>query len=125
MLDLRAYRLGFAPVLAALGVLAFSLEGVPEPLEPAAGTVEFDASAAAEAARALVRAAPEREPGSEGAGVAADLVRQRFEEIASGTVGEQRFETSVDGDDTDLRNVLLTLPGTTDRATVVVAGARL
>ena len=36
MLDLNAYRLGFAPVLAALGVLAFSLEGVPEPLEPAA-----------------------------------------------------------------------------------------
>ncbi len=122
MLDLRAYRLGFAPVLAALGVLAFSLEGVPEPLEPAAGTVEFDASAAVGEARALVRAAPERAPGSEGAGVAADLVRQRFEEIASGMVVEQRFDASVDGDDAELRNVLLTLPGTTDGAIVVVAG---
>jgi hypothetical protein len=121
MLDLSAYRLGFAPVVAALVVLAFSLEGVPEPLDPAAGTVEFDPARATEDARALVRAAPERAPGSEGAAAAADLVRQGFEEIATGTVAEQRFTASVDGDDAELRNVLLTLPGS-DRAIAVVAG---
>jgi hypothetical protein len=121
MLDLRAYRLGFAPVLAALGVLAFSLQGVPEPLEPASGTIAFDAGAAQATARDIVRAAPDREPGSEDAVAAADIVRQGFEDIAAGEAAEQRFTSSVDGDDVELRNVLLTLPGTTDRTILIVA----
>ena len=121
MLDLRAYRLGFAPVVAALVVLAFSLQGVPEPLEPEAGTIEFDAETAIDTARDLVRVAPERRPGSEDAGAAADLVRNRFEGIASGSVAEQRFEGSVAGEDVELRNVLLTLPGASDRAILVLA----
>jgi hypothetical protein len=121
MLDLSAYRLGFAPVLAALVVLAFSLEGVPDPLEPSVGTIEFDAPSALVSARGIVRAAPERAPGSDGAAAAADIVSERLEEVASGEVAEQRFEASVDGDDVELRNVLLTLPGTSDRTIVLVA----
>jgi hypothetical protein len=122
MLDLRAYRLGFAPALAAVVVLAFSLQGVPEPLEPAVGTAEFDADRAQETTQALLRAAPERQAGTEGAAAGADLVRRSFEEVASGSIAEQRFEASVDGEDVELRNVLLTLPGTSDRAIVVLAG---
>ena len=122
LLDLRAYRLGFAPVLATLVVLAFSVQGVPAPLEPAAGTIEFDADAAQTTTRAILRVAPTREPGSEGATAAADLVRTNLEEIGPGSVAEQRFEASVDGDEVQLRNILLTLPGNSDRAIVVVAG---
>jgi hypothetical protein len=122
VLDLRAYRLGFAPALAAVVVLAFSLQGVPEPLEPPVGTTEFDAARAQEATQALLRVAPERQAGTEGATAAADLVRRSFEEVASGSVAEQRFGASVDGEDVELRNVLLTLPGTSDRAIVVLAG---
>ena len=64
MLDLKAYRLGFAPLLAALVVLAFSLQGVPEPLEPAVGTIEFDAEGATDSARTLARISPDARPGS-------------------------------------------------------------
>jgi hypothetical protein len=102
-------------------VAAFSLEGVPEPLQPPPGTIEFDSARAQAAARGVVRVAPSREPGSTGAAAAADFVRSRFEEIASGQVAEQRFEASVEGDDLDLRNVLLTLPGSTDQAIVILA----
>jgi hypothetical protein len=121
VLDLKAYRLGFAPVLATLFVLAFSLQGVPDPLEPAVGTIEFDAEGAVDDARTLARIAPDPRPGSEDAVAAADHVRASLEEIASGSVGEQRFEGSVNGDDVELRNVVLTLPGSSDRAILVVA----
>jgi hypothetical protein len=121
VLDLNAYRLGFAPLLAALVIVAFSLQGVPEPLEPAVGTIEFDADAAAEEARDLARVAPDRRPGSEDAATAADFVRRSFEEVASGSVAEQSFEASVNGEDVELRNILLTLPGSRGRAILIVA----
>ena len=97
---------------------------MPEPLEPAAGTLEFDAErggrvgprrcarGCADRASRAPRTRP-RPPTSS---------RERFEEIVSGTVAEQTVDASVDGEDVELRNVLLTLPGTTDRAIVVIAG---
>ena len=121
MLDLNAYRLAFAPLIAALVIVAFSLQGVPEPLEPAVGTIEFDADGATEHARALARLAPDRRPGSEDAVAAADFVRRSLEEVASGSVAEQRFDASVNSEDVELRNVLLTLPGSSDHAILVVA----
>lgn len=121
MLDLKAYRLGFAPLLAALVVLAFSLQGVPEPLEPAVGTIEFDAEGATDSARTLARISPERRPGSEDGAAAADFVLRAFEDVASGSVAEQPFDASVNGEDVELRNVLLTLPGSSDRTILIVA----
>jgi len=121
VLDLNAYRLGFAPLLAALVIVAFSLQGVPEPLEPAVGTIEFNAEAAADSARDLARVAPDRHAGSDDAAAGADFVRKSFEEIATGSVAEQTFDASVNGEDVELRNVLLTLPGTGDGAILVAA----
>jgi hypothetical protein len=121
VLDLNAYRLGFAPLLAALVIVAFSLQGVPEPLEPAVGTIEFNAEAAADSARDLARVAPDRRAGSDAAAAGADFVRKSFEEIATGSVAEQTFDASVNGKDVELRNVLLTLPGTSDGAILVAA----
>jgi hypothetical protein len=101
--------------------MAFSLRGEPEALEPAVGTIQFDAETAASLTRDFARVAPEREPGSDGASAAADWVLERFEDVASGTVAEQQFEASVDGSDLELRNVLLTLRGTGQSAILIVA----
>ena len=122
MADLRLYRLAFIPAIAAVVVLAFSLKGVPSPVEPPAGTLEFDAQAAAESTRDVLALGESRPAGSEADNAAADLVAERFGAVVAGTLGEQSFEASIDGEDTDLRNVTLTLPGTSDHAIVVMAG---
>ena len=46
MVDFRLYRVAFLPALAALVVLLFSLQGVPEALEPAGTPINFDAATA-------------------------------------------------------------------------------
>lgn len=119
---LRSYRLAFVPALASVVIVAFSLEGVPAPVEPPPGTTEFDAAGAAMTTRDIIALGASREPGSATDEAAADLVRERFEAVASGAVAEQRVEASIAGEDVELRNVLLTLPGRTDRAIVIVAG---
>ncbi|MDQ3728658.1 MAG: hypothetical protein M3355_03615 [Actinomycetota bacterium] len=121
MPHLRLYRFAFAPALAALVVLAFSLEGVPEPVEPPPGTLEFDAAGAAKSTRDILALGEEREPGSETDAAAADLVAERFRTVVAGTVAEQTVDASVDDSTVELRNVLLTLPGTSDQAIVVLA----
>ena len=118
MIDLRLYRLAFAPALLAVVAVMFSLEGRAEPLEPAVPPGSFEGGRAAATAQQIAAAAPEREPGSAGDAEVADLVAGRFGEIRAGSVSEQRFETTYDGDEIELRNVLLTLPG--DAANVVV-----
>ncbi len=122
MADLRLYRLAFIPAVLALVVLAFSLRGVPEPVEPPPGTLEFDAATAAKATRDVLALGGSREPGSEEDNAVADLVAERFGSVVTGTAGEQAFEATIDGEETELRNVILTLPGESDRAIVVVAG---
>ena len=122
MSDLRLYRLAFIPALAALVVLAFSLRGVPSPIEPPPGTMEFDAGAAAKSTREVLALGPSREPGSETDDAVADMVAERFGAVVAGNLGEQTVEATVDGEDVVLRNVLLTLPGTSDHAIVVLAG---
>lgn len=122
MADLRLYRLAFIPALAALVVLAFSLQGVPSPVEPPPGTLEFDAAGAAKSTRDVLALGDSREPGSEADNAVADLVSERFSSVVAGTQGEQTVNATVDGEDTELRNVLLTLPGLSDHAIVVIAG---
>lgn len=122
MLDLSVYKLGFAPVLAALVVLAFSLEGVPEPFAPGPVTAEFDGSTAMSFARQLAREQPDREAGSDGDRAAADLVAERFGEIATGRVHQQPWDQRVNGERRELRNVALVLPGRSDESILVVAG---
>jgi peptidase M28-like protein len=122
MIDPRIYRVAFAPVLAALVVLMFSVEPVPEPvLAPETFASDFDGRRAAATAREIVEVAPERSPGSSGDDASADFVADRFAAIASGKLSEQSFEGSFDGDGVDLRNVILTLPGNSAETIVVVA----
>jgi hypothetical protein len=123
VIDLRVYRAAFLPTAIAIVALMFSVEATPQALEPTnAGTaVTFDARRAAALAREIAETAPDRSPGSEGDAAIADLVAERLREIPSGMVSEQPYDASFDGDDVELRNVILTLPGASDRTIVIVA----
>ncbi len=121
MIDFRLYRLAFAPALLAIVVLMFSLQGAPGPFEPATPPATFDGDRAATQARQVVTLAPERPPGSPGDDAVADLVVDRFDEVAAGSVTEQTFDADYEGDQVSLRNVLLTLPGDPSSTVVVVA----
>ncbi|MGI8726056.1 MAG: M28 family peptidase, partial [Solirubrobacterales bacterium] len=102
-------------------VLMFSLQPLPEPIEAPVATPDFDGSEAARLARSIAESAPAREPGSEGDEAIAELVRERFIAIESGEVAVQEFESSFEGEDIALQNVVLTLPGESEEMLVVIA----
>lgn len=121
MIDRRLYRLAFLPALLAAILMLFSLEPVPEPLSAPVSLGGFDGEAAALTARDIVRDCPDRTPGSEGDATVADLVADRFGELGGADVSEQSFSSSFEGEDVDLRNVIATLPGESERRLVVLA----
>jgi hypothetical protein len=121
IVDFRLYRAAFIPALLAAVTLMFSLQGVPPAVEPAVPTSGFEAGPAMATAREIVTTAPNRSPGSEGDDRVADLVADRFEAVEAGISSEQRFDSTFDGEDVTLRNVLLTLSGETDDTVVVLA----
>lgn len=121
MFDPRIYRAGFLPVLAAVVVIMFSIEPAPEPSELEAAGTAFPGGQAARLARSLATLAPARAPGSAGDAAAADLVRERFAAIPGGVVSLQESETSFDGDDVRIRNVILTLPGEREEVILILA----
>jgi len=117
----RIYRAAFAPALAAVVVLLFSLQARPAPLPPVVASAEFDQHAAARIDRQIVTTAPSRTPGGEGDAAVADMVAKQFEGVPEGQFAEQRFEHSFDGDQVELRNLILTLPGESAHSVVVIA----
>lgn len=121
MFDPRIYRAAFLPALAALVVLLFSIGPAPEPLERPLSTPPFEGREAARLARSIVELAPERTPGSSGDEAVAALVRERFEAVQGGEVAVQSLDSSFDGEDVTLKNVLLTLPGEEEETLLVVA----
>jgi peptidase M28-like protein len=121
VVDFRIYRAAFAPAMAVVIVLLFSLEGTPPALSPSGTPIAFDQRAAAQNVRQLLREAPERTPGSAGDEAAANLVAKRFRAIRAGEISEQQYDSDFEGDDVTLRNVLLTLPGETERTIAIVA----
>ncbi|MGH2961881.1 MAG: M28 family peptidase [Solirubrobacterales bacterium] len=121
MVDQRLYRGAFAPALVAAIVLLFSLQPVPEPLEAPVSLGSFDGDGAAASARDIAGTAPERTPGSPGDAETADLVTEGFTEIEGAEVSEQSFSSRFDGEDVELRNVIATLPGESERRLVVLA----
>jgi hypothetical protein len=122
MFDPRIYRAALLPAVVAFAVLMFSFEAVPNPLPPPVATPIFDGAETARTARAIVDLAPERTPGSAGDRAVADLVEERFAAIEGGEVSTQTFDSSFEGEDVRLENVILTLPGNSDRTILVVAG---
>lgn len=123
MIELRLYRLGLALALAAAVVLMFSVVSRPEPLRTDAAADAFDGPTAAGLARRVLELAPDRQPGSRGDVAAAAFVAKRFRAIQGGSVSVQRFSGSFEDRDVDMRNVMLVLPGLSDRS-IVVSAAR-
>ena len=121
MFDPRIYRAALIPAVAAFVVLMFSFVPVPNPLPEPVSTPTFDGGEAARTARSIVQLAPERQPGSAGDDAVADLVRERFGAIEGGEVADQSFDSSYDGEDVTMRNVILTLPGSSERTILVLA----
>jgi Peptidase family M28 len=121
VIDFRLYRAGFLPALVSVVVALFALQVPPAPLPPVVAPAEFDQVAAAKIARQIVDQAPVRTPGSAGDATIAELVEKRFKAVRDGQVAEQRFTSSLDGREVNLRNLILTLPGESPRSIVVLA----
>ncbi len=121
LVDMRLYRLAFIPAAIALAVTMFSLNGVPDAIEPLTPTGTFDGDAASATAREITRLAPERSPGSAGDEQIAELVSDRFSDVPAGAVSEAQVEVELD-DDVTARDVILTLPGNPNRTILIVAG---
>ena len=121
MLELRLYRLGLLLALAAAVVLMFSVVSRPEPLRTDVAADAFDGGTAAGLTRRILELAPDRRPGSRGDAAAAAFVAQRFRTIQGGSVSFQGLRGSFKDDDVEMRNVMLVLPGLSDRSIVVSA----
>jgi hypothetical protein len=121
MLNTRIYRTALLPALAAIAVLMFSLEPMPAPLTEPISTPEFDSSEATRIARSIAAATPDRTPGSPGDADVADLVEERFRDVVGGLVGRQTVESELDGEEVTSENVVLTIPGQSEEAVLLVA----
>jgi hypothetical protein len=117
----RIYRLGFLPAIVALVIVMFSVQSQPEPLELPTTPGVFEAGPAARTARTIAEMAPERPPGSEGDSAIADLVAERFSAIQGGEISEQSVDADFEGVGVELRNVILTLPGESERQVLLFA----
>jgi hypothetical protein len=120
MIDFRLYRLAFIPALLAAVIGAFSLAPIPSPLTVGATTQVFDLDGATSATRKLIREAPDRLPGSDGDRAAGAYVKERFQALGDGKVTSQTFDGP--GNSGTLENVVLGLPGTTNRTVLLLAG---
>ncbi len=116
MVDLRLYRVAFIPALAALVALLFSLQSLPEPLRPLVSPGSFDGAGAMRFARQIAAVGP-RAPGSEGDARAADIVERSFKSIRDADVLTQSFTA----DGAAMKNVILRLPGRSDRIVALIA----
>jgi len=108
-------------VIPAVLLLMFSLQSRPDPVRSTLSPDGFDVATAATEARKLIEEAPDRRPGSDGDDAAAEYLIDRFQAIEGGRVAEQRFNGEFDGDDVEMRNISLLLPGETDRTIAVLA----
>lgn len=129
MLDPRIYRASFLPVLIALLVVAFALQDRPRPIGTTIAPDAFVGSAARARLNDLVRAFPDRRPGSLGDEALARRVATSLRDAlqpaggagGASVVQEQRFRgRTIDGTH-DLTNVIATRPGSPGPGIVVVA----
>lgn len=121
MIDLRLYRFALLAVPVAAVIAMFSLQSVPPSLSGGVPPDAFDPATAAPLAKQLAESAAYPTPGSAADNAMAEQVKQQFSGIQGATVAEQRFSGSFHGHDVDLRNLIATLPGESDRQIALIA----
>ena len=121
MIDLRLYRYALLAVPLAALIAAFSLQSVPPSISGGVPPDAFDPATAAPLAKQLAESSPYPTPGSTADNAMAEQVKQQFSAIDGATVSEQRFGGSFNGHDVDLRNLIATLPGESDRQIALIA----
>jgi hypothetical protein len=121
VIDLRLWRIALLSVPVVIAIAMFSLQEVPPTLAPGIPPDAFDSSTATSLAKELADTGTNPTPGSDSDEALAELVKGRFSAIPGGTLSEQRFDASFHGDDVHLRNLILTLPGESDRQIALIA----
>src|SRR5829696_1888722 len=121
MIDLRLYRYALLAVPIAAVIAMFSLQSVPPSLSGGVPPDAFDSATAAPLAKQLAAAAAYPTPGSAADEAMAEQVKQQFAGIEGATVSEQSFGGSFQGSDVDLRNLIVTLPGESNRQIALIA----
>ncbi len=120
MLDPRVYRAGLLPALLALIVAAFSIQQPPAPLSATLPPDSFSGARAFATLQALRDEFPARRPGSDGDGALAQRVRRELAR-AGFRVSDRRFDARTADGNVELRSVVGTRAGFTERRIVVVA----
>jgi hypothetical protein len=121
VIDLRLYRFALLAVPLAGVIAMFSLQSVPSSLSGGVPPDAFDPASAAPLAKQIATSAAYPTPGSAADDAMADQVKQQFSGIDGATVSEQRFGASFHGHDVELRNLIATLPGESDRQIALIA----
>src|SRR5262245_21121479 len=121
MIDLRLWRIALLSVPIAVVIAMFSLQEEPLSLQGGIPPDAFDSGSAAPLAKELAEAYPNPRPGSEPDEKLAEQVKTRFPAMPGALVAEQTWDASVGGSDVQLRNVLATLPGDSDRQIALIA----
>ena len=121
MVSPSLYRLSMIPVVLAALILLFSVVSRPAPERAEEAPDAFAGGSAAALASGLSEAAPERVPGSDDAEAAIEFVTDELLEIEGGQVSTQKFTAPFDGEDVEMTNVSLLLPGETEDRIVIVA----
>ncbi len=121
MIDLRIWRIALLAVPIVITIAMFSLREAPETLQPGIPPDAFDPTTAAPLAKDLAEKAANPRPGSDADEALAQQVEARFKSIPGAAVSEQRFDASSEGKDVELRNLIVTLPGESERQIALLA----
>ncbi|MGH2923228.1 MAG: M28 family peptidase, partial [Solirubrobacterales bacterium] len=121
MIDLRIWRAALLAAPLVVVVAMFSLQSRPGALRPPLPPDAFDAEAATTLTTDLAEAHPEPRPGSDQDEALGEVVEDRFAQIPSVEVSEQRFTASYGGEDVELRNLIAVLPGQSERQVALLA----
>jgi hypothetical protein len=121
MIDLRLYRYALLAVPVVAVIAMFSLRDVPGTLSAGIPPDAFDPASAVPLAKELATAAPNPTPGSAADEKLAEQVKGHFAAIDDASVSEQTFNGSFNGHDVELRNLIATLPGDSNRQIALIA----
>src|SRR6476661_8094429 len=121
MIDLRLYKYALLAVPVVASISRFSLQDVPRSLSAGIPPDAFDPASAIPLAKELASSGPYPTPGSAADDKLAEQVKSHFAAIEGAAVSEQSFDSSFNGHDVHLRNLIATMPGESNRQIALIA----